>query len=226
VWGSLVYRRFCVNPKQSRARAHGGTSWKDAFRAMSLTHRVPTCHYTRAEKAIFAQGSGGNPRDHVSSWVLVSHTANCRTKRSNYHSSTRFIKFHVCLQNIKSGAGSVQINVKGATFTGVYGENRMYGKPMILYRSTQDVPTVEAYSLDHDEVLVLAPFEFCVIAMTFPCGVAVFETDVLRHADYVCVPLADSDDVIKATFLPRNEVWKYYMLLPGEYLVLHEAGAY
>jgi hypothetical protein len=224
VWGSLVYRRFCVNPKQSRARAHGGTSWKDAFRTMSFCNRVPKCRYTSARKAIFAKGGGGKHSDPVSSWVLLSHTANCQTRRSIcQNESTRFIELHVCLQNAKSGAGSVTIDLSRTTLhlMGIVGGQQLYGQPRILYRSTQDVPTVEAHSLA-DGVLELTPFEFCIIAMTFPCGVDVFETDVLARALSLRAPLLSSSDIIKATFIPECDVWKYYMELPGGFLSLND----
>ena len=222
-WGSLVYRRFCVNPEQSQAREHGGTLWKDAFRTMSLANRVPTCRYTCAPKVIVAQGNGGNHCDQVSSWVLVSHRVRCRTRRSRHHGSTRFIKFHVCLQNTKSGAGSVTIDLLGANFAGLLAANPLYGKPLILYTSTQDGVAADAHALV-DGLLVLRAFEFCVIAMTFPCGYDVLETDVLKHARSLVLPLASSDKAIKATFIDEDEIWKYYRILPGDYLVLEEDG--
>ena len=227
-WGSLVYRRFCVNPKQSRPRAHGGTSWKGAFRTMSFCNRAPKCRYTSARKAIFAKGGGGKHCDPVSSWVLLSHTANCQTRRANCRNdSTRFIELHVCLQNAKSGVGSVTIDLLGATLylMGIWGGQQQYGRPRVLYRSTQDVPTVDAHSLD-DGLLVLRPFEFCVIAMTFPCGHDVLETDVLARALSLHVPLVSLEDIIEATFIPECDVWKYYMELSGGFLSLNEAEGY
>ena len=221
MWGDLVYRRFCVNPKQSRARAHGGTSWKDAFRTMSFCNRVPKCRHTSTRKAIFAKGGGGKHCNPVSSWVLLSHTANCQTRRQN--DSSRFIEFHVCLQNAKSGVGSVTVDLLGTTLDlmGMLGGQLPYGKPRILYRSIQEVATVDAHVPDNG-LLVLTPFEFCIVAMTFPCGSDVFETDVLARAISMRVPLLSSDDVIKATFLPECDVWKYYTELPGGFLSLND----
>lgn len=231
VWEELVHRRFGIHAKISRSTAHGGSTWKEAFRTLSYCNRAPKSRHTSTRKAIFAKGGGGKHCDPVSAWVLLSHTANCQTRRhpmskglfpTNYSSSNRFVEFHVCLQNVKTSKGSIAVDLMGSTLDlmGSCGRQSLCGWPRILFKSGQDDAMLPDQSV-HNEI-ELKPFEFCIVAMTFQCGTDIFETDVLARAVALRVPVLEPDSVVTAVFLPECDVWKYYDELPGGFLTLND----
>ena len=232
VWSELVYRRFGIHAKLSRSTAHGGSTWKEAFRTMSYCNRAPKSRHTSTRKAIFAKGGGGKHCDPVSAWVLLSHTANCQTRRhplskatfdtTAYNGSNRFIEFHVCLQNVKTSKGPIAVDLMGSTLDllGSCGRQSLCGWPRIIFKSGQDMATMEEETL-HDGIQ-LKPFDFCIVAMTFQCGTDIFETDVLARALALRVPLLSSDLIVTAAFVPECDVWKHYDELPGGFLALND----
>ena len=224
-WTSLVYRRFNINTSKTRSKIHGGSTWKGAFRSMSFCNRAPKCRYTAARKVVFAKCGGGKECEPVSAWVLLSHTANCETRRWGPYvttrASNRFVELHVCLQNVKSSSGPITVDILNSTLDlmGSCDRQHVQGWPRILHRSEPEIAPLNAQL--HDG-LVLKPFEFCIIAMRFSCESDVFETDVLARALALRVPVRSSDDMIKANFLPESDFWDYYMKLPGGFLSLCE----
>ena len=237
VWESFVLRRFGTDHHQNH---HNPTNrnhqLKEAFRTMSFCNRIPKSRYTSTRKPIFAKSGGGKHCNPVSSWVLLSHTPNCQTRRfpvaqydhnmegerRNDHSLDRFIELKVCLQNVKSNRGSITVDIMRATLDlmGSCTPQQLCQQPRILFHSRQEIPMLQGRNWN--DGVELKPFEFCIVSMAFGCGSDTFETDVLARALALRIPMARSSEVITATFLPECDVWRYYTVLPGGCMSLQD----
>mmetsp|Transcript_57109 Transcript_57109/g.170212 ORF Transcript_57109/g.170212 Transcript_57109/m.170212 type:complete len:238 (-) Transcript_57109:241-954(-) len=115
-----------------RSKSYGGNSWKAAYRSMSMASRLPKCRAMPRKHVVFAKGTNRKTHS-VSAWVMISHTDDCNTRivssssvNASYTSSSnaagsadadvtdetedntsvpseRFIDLRLCLQNVKSG---------------------------------------------------------------------------------------------------------------------------
>lgn len=222
-WANLVERRFRISTKKSRPVLHGGHSWKQSYFSMSYSDRMPRGRYTSSQKAVFAKGrssqrksSGLSPfASPVRLWVLVGHTENCRTRTiqpverpsrsalSNDESNNeRFVELYLCMQNVKSGAGEVTVDVLESTLS-LMGSSE--GSDALISRVRRDATfssSMQPKVLFHDATTVddpldydisngikLRPFDVAVISVHFPCASDVFETDFLARALSVHVPV-------------------------------------
>lgn len=248
-WSNLVERRFRITTKTSRPKFHGGSTWKDAYRSLSCCNRIPRTRLTTKHKVVFAKRGGEgseNSQNPVSLWALIFHTDNCetRTRRNSLRAgNSRYVCLRLCIQNTKS-SGEFSVNVNdasikiaaisehcshGAVSTGSLRPRIVAFSGMTAHRDVSDIT-------DSAGDLTLGPFAFAVVAVHFPCASdMVFETDFLCRAVSVHVPVNSSNghsrcynDESKeagtshasAFFLPENEVWNYYMQLPGGCLAL------
>jgi hypothetical protein len=218
----------------------------------------------------------------LSVWVLLNHTENCETRRtaaaaafvdypflsnimrSNSTSTTpstfesrnerRYIEFNVCLQNVKSSAGPITVDLLSTTLQvaagmGSYQAVLVKGMPRMIHHHRQQHHHHHAISdnimlMDedtHDDgLMVLQPFDFCVVTMSFACGYDVFETDLLARALTLRVAIVDNNDdddnmmsdqqhqeqqyqrQVSASFVPESDIWQCYMELPGGFLTLSD----
>ena len=117
-WKDYVERRFQLDTSKSRAKTHGGKTWKEVYHILSKCNRIPKSRFTPTRKVIFAKGGGITKKCNsaVAVWVLLSHTEDCLTRRSAFASGvsdiqSRFVELHVCVQNVKSSKGNVQVNM-------------------------------------------------------------------------------------------------------------------
>uniref|UniRef100_A0A7S4IK14 F-box domain-containing protein n=1 Tax=Odontella aurita TaxID=265563 RepID=A0A7S4IK14_9STRA len=160
-----------------RPKSYGGTNWKAAYRSMALCNRMPRTRFASKSKVIFAKGGGGRgstasnlpfdgvsfikPRtksdaDFVSLWVMLGHTCNCSVRSTqegteafgnNDAGGSKFVELHLGMQNVRSGFGTVDLDVSTASveMVGVYGgihgsltNEILRGglrKPKVLHRS-------------------------------------------------------------------------------------------
>lgn len=105
-WAAIVENRFHLDTSKSRTKTHGGSTWKEVYHNLSKCNRIPKSRYTAARKIIFAKGGGVTRKSNsaVAVWVLLSHTEDCLTRRSEFTShdgedyrcfaNTRFIEFN------------------------------------------------------------------------------------------------------------------------------------
>jgi hypothetical protein len=60
--------------------------------------------------------TGGN---FVSLWVMLGHTDDCNTRTAgnirSVNNNQRYIELHLCVQNVKSGSGSMDVNISEAS---------------------------------------------------------------------------------------------------------------
>lgn len=241
-WAAIVENRFHLDTSKSRTKTHGGSTWKEVYHNLSKCNRIPKSRYTAARKIIFAKGGGVTRKSNsaVAVWVLLSHTEDCLTRRSEFTShdgedyrcfaNTRFIEFNVCVQNVKSGQGIVHVNIIESTLE-LLGNSDLsrplpFGlmRPRILYRSRNAERLAEPNgSVD---TINLHPFEFCVVSMNFPCQNDVYETDVLSRAVRLSVHFSVAGccntNVANAKFIDDSEIWNHYVELPGSCLTLND----
>ena len=252
-WAKLVEKRFRFSTRKSRPVLHGGHSWKQAFFHMSHSDRIPRSRFTGSQKVVFAKGKSnqrrcGDDSSPVRLWVLLGHTENCKTRSvrpcergSSEQSNERFVELYLCLQNVKSGAGDVKVNVLESTLalmasTGSaydplisqVGRNGSSLQPKVLFHDTDG----GFFDLDLTNGIKLRPFDMVIVSVHFPCASDVFETDFLARALSVHVPVHssgktanDDNNVIAHTeasafFIPESDMWNYYMELPGNFLTL------
>lgn len=215
-WSNLVERRFRVSTKKSRPVLHGGRSWKQAFFSMSHSDRIPRGRYTGSQKAVFAKGRSiqRKPNNGASSpvrlWVLMGHTENCKTRTvrqsragasEESNNNERFVELYLCMQNIKSGAGDVTVDVLDATLAlmgSTDGSDSLVSRvrkpgsslqPKVLYHDTMSYPSADPFDYDVSSGIKLRPFQVAVISVHFPCASDIFETDFLSRAVSVHVPV-------------------------------------
>jgi hypothetical protein len=255
-WSKLVEKRFRFSTKKSRPVSHGGYSWKQAFFHMSHNDRIPRSRFTGSQKVVFAKGKSNQRRcrdksSPVRLWVLLGHTENCRTRSvqpcersrdeqsgSNEHNNERFVELYLCLQNVKSGAGDVNVDVLESTLALMTNTGNAYDpltsqvqqngsslRPKVLFHDTDG----GLFDSDLTNGIKLRPFDMAIVSVHFPCASDVFETDFLARALSVHVPVYSSgktanDDnshtEASAFFIPESDVWNYYMELPGNFLTL------
>lgn len=160
-WGSLVQKRFLINPKTKRPKPHGGKDWKDAYRTMHSCHRIPKCRWTN-RKIVFAKQQQQQQQHHhpyhkmnagtdsmdnapsVSIWVLLNHREDCKTRvlpplqDSNINNdlqptttSSRYLDFWVCLQNTRSSGASVTVDVMKAQLQLLSHQRNAYTEPCL-----------------------------------------------------------------------------------------------
>lgn len=250
-WAKLVEKRFRFSTKKSRPVSHGGHSWKQAFFQMSHSDRIPRTRFTGSQKVVFAKGKSNQRRylaesSPVRMWVLLGHTENCKTRSvrpcrrsgSNEQNNERFVELYLCLQNVKSGAGDVKVDVLESTLAVMANNGSAYDplisqvrngsplQPRVLFHDT------DFFDLDMTDGIKLRPFDMVVVSVHFPCASDAFETDFLARALSVHVPVHSSgktanDDnnaiahtEASAFFIPESDVWNYYMELPGNFLTL------
>ena len=226
-WLCLVSKRFNISAApgsvaKPRSKSYGGATWKAAYRSMALANRLPKCKAMPRKHVVFAKG--GNGSQSVSMWIMLSHTDDCNTRfvsstNANISSSSgdnsinndidheandeaprqRYIELRVCLQNIKSGCGSININLEEA-FVNISGPRGISMtaacRPQIIFKSSDDTkPSVSSKRKKYgsgrrgrhsrsatgriigddsgDKVTVsritLKPFEFTVASVRVPC---------------------------------------------------------
>ena len=112
---------FTDRPKR-RPKSYGGSNWKDAYRCLATTMRMPSLS-SGSNMAVFASPPLYGRKSDLDVWCMVNHRENCRTKtveqvgrrrRRNhqpnslpYRSDRRYIELKLLLQNTKSGFGSI-----------------------------------------------------------------------------------------------------------------------
>ena len=139
-WLSLVGRRFNIATKRStsagppRSKSYGGSTWKAAYRSMSLAKRLPKCRQMPRKNVVLCKG--GNPS--VNMWVMLNHTDDCNTRlvpldreitnmesvdggesssndNDNEITRERFVELRICVQNVRSGFRTVHVDIENAT---------------------------------------------------------------------------------------------------------------
>jgi hypothetical protein len=215
-WSNLVERRFRISTKKSRPVLHGGHSWKQAFFSMSHSDRIPRGRYTGSQKAVFAKGRSvqRKPISGTSSpvrlWVLMGHTENCKTRTirqsragasEESSNNERFVELYLCMQNVKSGAGNVTVDVLEATLAllgSTEGSRPLISRvrkpgsslqPKVLFHDAMSSPSADPFDYDVSSGIKLRPFQVAVVSVHFPCASDVFETDFLARAVSVNVPV-------------------------------------
>jgi hypothetical protein len=237
IWREFVQDRFRLDTSNPRSKKTlGGRTWKEVYDSLSRRNRIPKSKYTPNRKAVFAKGGGVTRRSNsaISVWVLLSHTADCLTRRyisdsfsGSGLSNTRFVELNVCIQNVKSGHGDLRINLIKCTLElmGNLGASHqcVYVKPKVLFRSKGEISMGAKRSMN---TIILKPLEFCVVSMHFSCQEDVYETDVLSRAISLSVPFSSDVDqnanIVSALFIDDSEIWDYYVELPGACLTLND----
>lgn len=175
-----------------------------------------------------------NANNFVNLWVMVGHTNDCNTRTdtttpstiinqqtpSSWNSdSNRYIELHLCIQNIKSGFGTVDVELNGAFVqtlasggpeaiwtTHVEGalSSHRRRRPRLLFKSRGDHEhdnyetrmhhsTAQFYDKkQHSSVsrLTLSPFELAIVSVHVKCTNDMrFETDFLSRAVTVGLPV-------------------------------------
>ncbi|KAL7485357.1 hypothetical protein ACHAW6_010953 [Cyclotella cf. meneghiniana] len=140
---SLSDASSVASTRKKRPMTYGGSTWKEAYRSLSSTMRIPETRLTGSSTPVFAASStrrrflsgggrtvsrharGTKINDYLGVWCMLNHAENCHTKtlsqrlrRSNatnassllvYDLDKRFLEVKLCLQNTKSGFGSIAI---------------------------------------------------------------------------------------------------------------------
>mmetsp|Transcript_18154 Transcript_18154/g.26287 ORF Transcript_18154/g.26287 Transcript_18154/m.26287 type:complete len:395 (+) Transcript_18154:51-1235(+) len=138
IWVQLANRRFNIVStsrtnriiREPRPKPYGGADWRAAYRSMSSCSRMPKNRIMSKRSTLFAKGLKGAvltpgeslPRkrgDFVGVWVTVAHTDDCNTRLIRYPTEedqeSRFIELHLCLQNTRSGYGTVDFDIANAS---------------------------------------------------------------------------------------------------------------
>mmetsp|Transcript_12596 Transcript_12596/g.17362 ORF Transcript_12596/g.17362 Transcript_12596/m.17362 type:complete len:386 (-) Transcript_12596:63-1220(-) len=162
--------------KEPRPKAFGGSDWKAAYRSMFSCNRMPKNRIMPKKNAVFAKGGGGSLRnfsknkneitpgaswpkqggDFIGVWVMVAHTDDCNTRLIQHPMvevpESRLIELRLCLQNIRSGYGTVDVDVANVSVQIIGSRtdvNALWSsdivrsgpcRPRILYRNTERVP--------------------------------------------------------------------------------------
>ena len=171
-WLSLVGKRFNIATNRStstdppRSKSYGGSTWKAAYRSMSLAKRLPKCRQMPRKNVVFCKGSNVNSCPSVNMWVMMNHTDDCNTRqvpreRENINmdnenqddssSSTsssddetpraRYVELRICVQNIRSGFRTVQVDIENITVSivGMRGISVVgIQQPRIVHKSSDD----------------------------------------------------------------------------------------
>ena len=180
-WLSLVGRRFNIATNRStsagppRSKSYGGSTWKAAYRSMSLAKRLPKCRQMPRKNVVFCKGSNVNSCPSVNMWVMMNHTDDCNTRQvprereisdtmennenedesSSIASSSsddetprdRYVELRICVQNVRSGFRTVQVDIKNTTVSivGMRGMSVVgIQEPRIVHKSGDDKKTAEA----------------------------------------------------------------------------------
>lgn len=115
--------------RKKRPMSYGGSTWKEAYRSLSSTMRIPETSTTSS--TVFASSSrfrfqrsanrtaysSRGKKEYLGVWCLLNHAENCRTKTVGrrtansfvYHPDRRYLEVKLCLQNTKSGYGCIAI---------------------------------------------------------------------------------------------------------------------
>ena len=150
-WLSLVGRRFNIATNRSssagppRSKSYGGSTWKAAYRSMSLAKRLPKCRQMPRKNVVFCKGGNVNCCPSVNMWVMMNHTDDCNTRQVPRESESadsmdnnetgdddsasiaassssedetpreRYVELRVCVQNIRTGFRTVQVDIENTT---------------------------------------------------------------------------------------------------------------
>lgn len=127
---------YALPPSSCRPKVYGGATWKESYRSLSTSKRIPKTRLTAGDgraKAIFASRkrsvhsdekksmTAKTAADHTGFWVMVGHTENCRTRVVRNPTSSgcpypvdrRYLELKLCFQNTKSGFGSIALDIAG-----------------------------------------------------------------------------------------------------------------
>jgi hypothetical protein len=202
--------------------------------------------------------------DPLSVWVLLNHTENCETRRTaasapslvdhpflanmmvssdttsafNSRHGRRYVEFNVCLQNVKSSAGPITVDLLRTTLEVAAGMGRHEAvqvkgiMPRMIHHHRHQHAISDSIDedthADDDGSIILQPFDFCVVTMSFACGCDVFETDLLARALALRVAIVDDDNSmpqtnqqqerhcqhhqrqVYASFVPESDIWQCY----------------
>lgn len=119
--------------RAKRPMSYGGSTWKEAYRSLAATMRIPECTATSAtvfaspskyrfqtkghRTAYSKRGSQKAAVDYLGVWCLLNHAEDCCTKAAprehriaaNSSDERRYIEMKLCLQNTKSAYGCITI---------------------------------------------------------------------------------------------------------------------
>lgn len=254
-----------------RAKSYGGTTWKAAYRSMALANRMPKNRTMPRSNVVLAKGGGGllkgsncrrvsfrmqqKPQFHlsrrkggtglgnfVSLWAMLTHTDDCSIRRTGCGLATKYVEMRVCLQNIRSGFGSVEVSLNEAYVQIIGTALRTDGlwcsnvvpsgrfRPRIIHRSWNATSRGDSCT-DAADGVTLNSFDFVVVSLCIPCAPDMhYETDFLSRCLCLHVPVVWSPhdgrsngnikSLASASFLPENQIWNHYMELPGSCLSL------
>ena len=175
VWFQVVNKRFNLmdtkggrrkgNILSCRPKLYGGPTWKDAYRSMDVSNRLPKLRGGLRKKVTFAKGRTSsyktarksNTDQCVSMWCMINHTEDCTLRSTNERiyddhrevdmENGTFIELQVAFQNTKSGFCNVDVDISKITLqmksskSGVnsYLTQRIERKgalsPKVIYRS-------------------------------------------------------------------------------------------
>lgn len=232
-WKLMVEHRFYIDTKNHiRPNCYGGTSWKQAFQTLARADHMPKSRYTYRRRIVVAKGT---TKKQVHLWVLLRHTENCTTRIDDH----RYVELNLCIQNVRSTSVPVRIQVNDATLVYMGSEGRTDFVTTNVICNDRIRPK-RLYPLTQDGGILLHPFEFAVVSVSFPCAPnMMYETDFLSRAVSVHVPIEWEDSSyskncyeyaidavtptnhrLSAHFLPEHDIWNHYMELPGGCLAL------
>ena len=168
-WLSLVAGRFNIATSRStsaagppRSKSYGGSTWKAAYRSMSISKRLPKCRQMPRKNVVLAKGANVNSCPSVNMWVMLNHTDDCNTRlvpREREGSSMdteggdessssgdetpreRYVELRVCIQNTRSGFRTVHVDIENATVSivGMRGISVAgVQQPRIIHKSSDD----------------------------------------------------------------------------------------
>ena len=176
-WLSLVAGRFNIATSRStadagppRSKSYGGSTWKSAYRSMSISKRLPKCRQMPRKNVVLAKGANLNSCSSVNMWVMLNHTDDCNTRlvpREREGSSMdaevgdessrsgdetpreRYVELRVCIQNTRSGFRTVHVDIENVTVSivGMRGINVAgIQQPRIVHKSSDDKKAAAACS--------------------------------------------------------------------------------
>jgi hypothetical protein len=167
------------------------------------------------------------------------------TPTFNSRHGRRYVEFNVCLQNVKSSAGPITVDLLSTTLEvaagmGSHEAVQVKGMPRMIHHHRHQHTISDSIMLidedthaDDDGLIILQPFDFCVVTMSFACLYDVFETDLLARALALRVAIVDDDKSmpqtnqqqehhcqhhqrqVSASFVPESDIWQCYMELTG-----------
>lgn len=240
VWWQLCLKGWSISEKEKFKLCGIGSSMKYTYRMLWQRMRIPRGRYTERFNYIFGKGRNSN----VSCWISLGHSSNAELYNlsadiNGVSTAARCVDMRLCIQNL--GSNQLIINyldpqqTVNLTCLDQEQEDDVDQQSLTVTTINEIARNGQTVSSPkHSSMSCLNPLEFIVLSCKVQCPPWVrYETDFLSMMDRIELKInhAANDntrggDVVTATMIPENEIWEYYIELPGGVVLLRDKPLY